>query len=328
MLPESIKCLKCTYYEDSCLPKPDLFKFVAYGVFINIISIVGIILNVAFIFILMRKQIKTSFDKILVQLEVFDTLVLISCIFTYGIPSISEYCGILKEFYLHGLTKLLPIFIPLTSVASTGVSYSTVLIAMERYVAVCHPRKAKYLFSNSITRLHIILLTVLVVVFNTPGFFIWKTEPMVEVKSNMTYGYSLCTTPVFDNRLYSTVYRSWVYLTVYILIPVSSILTLSSLIYRTISDASRNRQSITNQQRNNYKMIPLFFAIKLVYVVCYILTYILIIMVELWSEGAIEIPRNVLEKIPYAANILIVANSASKFSMYCYFHKKLNQIHV
>lgn len=320
MTSEPAFCWVCNEYKRDCFPSTDLLKFVVYGIIVSSTSVVGIILNVVSIYIMSQKQMKKSLNEILISPEVFDTILLSSTLLADGIPTICEYYGIWENFYLHELAKSRRFIYPLVSIARLGSAYTTVLITIERYIAVCHPLKVRYLFTTSRTRLHIILLTAVVVLYNIPNFLKFSVEPLINVDTNMTYGYTQCETEFSKAFFYKTVYNSWLYMIILLLTPFCSLLVLNGLIYRSVLIASRNRQSMSNQTMTNLKAIPLLFAVVLVYMICNFLALICILMFLLKSNEIRDISDNTYR------TAIIISNSACNVFLYCYFNKEFRDL--
>lgn len=76
-----------------------LFEFVAYGVLLNIIGVLGILGNIISMIILSRPQMKSSINYLLIGLARCDTVLIITSIILFGLPIIYPTTGYLFNYY-------------------------------------------------------------------------------------------------------------------------------------------------------------------------------------------------------------------------------------
>ena len=72
--------------------------------------------------------------QFILGLAVFDTIFLVTYILNHGIPSLLEQQDLGYPIYW-------PVVFPISSTAYTGSMYLTILLTLERYLAVCYPQK-------------------------------------------------------------------------------------------------------------------------------------------------------------------------------------------
>ena len=107
------------------------------------VTILGILGNLVTTSILQSPSMdmKKSFRHILIMLAVFDTLFCLLAALTFSLPLISQ------DWRLWVLPLLLPWFLPGLQISLNGSIWSTVMVAIERYVSVAHQNQ-RYNFGS------------------------------------------------------------------------------------------------------------------------------------------------------------------------------------
>lgn len=85
-------------------------------------------------------------------------------------------------------------FFPISHCVQTATNWMTVIVAANRYIAVCHPLHAHSLCSKKKVQLQLFLLLAAVSIYNIPRFFENKY-----VLKNITDLTTNCTTEIEDN---------------------------------------------------------------------------------------------------------------------------------
>ena len=135
--------LECTEITENQLQFITSLSWWIHGVVSSVISVAGMLANLGSCFILTKKDMRNSFNLLLVMLAVYDTCYLLGAILD----------AILKDFValktdLH--IVLFPHFLyPLHSIAMSGSVLMTVSIAFERYTAVHFPLNYNQVFCFS-----------------------------------------------------------------------------------------------------------------------------------------------------------------------------------
>lgn len=76
-----------------------LFEFIAYGVLLNVIGVLGILGNIISMIILSRPQMKSSINYLLIGLARCDTVLIITSIILFGLPVIYPSTNHLFVYY-------------------------------------------------------------------------------------------------------------------------------------------------------------------------------------------------------------------------------------
>ena len=143
-------------------------KFVFEVILMIIFGSLGVLGNCLLVFIFIRTTAKLNFHKLMITLEIYDTIYIILCIFAFAIPETFE--DYKKEGYHFYIA---PKLVPTLQMALTGSVYSTVGIAIERYLAVCHPF---YIAGkNWSAKRYIIPIILFSSIYNAPHYFEFNT---------------------------------------------------------------------------------------------------------------------------------------------------------
>lgn len=228
------------FYVDSinCTVDDDLegqsFEFWTNGVMLNIVGFLGIFGNIISMIILSRPQMKSSINYLLIGLARCDTVLILTSVLLFGIPAIYPYTGYLFVYYYKVYPHLAPFLFPLALIAQTVTVYLTLTVTLERFVAVCHPLRARSLCTYGRARIYVLVTIIFSVVYNLPRFW--------EVSYQANYYEALNTTiycPVPStlrkNPTYISVYIHWMYLVFLYIFPFSSLAVLNAAIYRQVS---------------------------------------------------------------------------------------------
>ncbi|XP_037073835.1 FMRFamide receptor-like [Pollicipes pollicipes] len=220
-----------------------------------------------------------------------------------------------------------PWLYPLAAIAHTGSTYVTVTVTIERYVAVCHSLKARYICTYGRARLYMIVISVCVVLYNVPKFFETEARPILDLRENMTVvGFVACPTDLRSELVYIEVYIMWMYLVVMYCIPFGTLVVLNSLIYKNVRIANKMRQLLSRRQEKEIGLATMLFAIVLLFIVCNSLSFVINIIELLNNSGMQIVNDDGMERIADFSNLLININSSSNFIIYCTFGQKFRRL--
>lgn len=140
--------------DNSTIPSTAWFTtldFWCCGILINLIGMVGILGNSLSLIILSRPQMRSSINYLLIALARCDIILIITSMFLFGFHSIFPYTynddtqsgSIFWLRYSYNVyPRIIRYLFTLAMIAQTANCYLTLLVSLERYVAVCHPLRA------------------------------------------------------------------------------------------------------------------------------------------------------------------------------------------
>ena len=89
----------------------------------------------------------------------------------FGIPAVHAYTKTMFAFYFYKVFPFVTVIIyPVGMIAQTGSAYLTLCVTVERYVAVCHPLKARSLCTYGRACCYVACIGVFSVVYNLPRY--------------------------------------------------------------------------------------------------------------------------------------------------------------
>ncbi|XP_011879606.1 PREDICTED: FMRFamide receptor [Vollenhovia emeryi] len=294
-----------------------LADFVIYGIFVNLIGLFGIFGNAISMIILSRPQMKSSINYLLIGLARCDTVLIIIAVLIYGLPAIYTYTGALFDYKFIVYPKTIRYLYPLACIAQFVTVYLTLTVTLERYIAVCHPLKARSFCTYGRAQVAVLVIVIVAFIYNLPKF--WEIEVFHERhwKYNITV-YCVSPTELRSNDYYVTLYIHWMYFFVYYMFPFIALLIFNTAIYRRVRKANRDLQQLSRHQRREIGLATMLMCVVVVFLICNILP-----MVSNAHETFIADPPQWMVQI---GNLLVTINSSINFIIYVIFGRKFKRI--
>ena len=167
-----VKCADNSDLENIMVEK---IEYYVEGVALSIIAILGLLANIATIFILFKQKYREhTFNSLLICLFFFDAVILLTGI----VWSFQTYLDIFSYAQIILYPKMV---YPLRNISMTASILMTVAIAHERYDAIRQPVQYREMMVDSdVRRKHfmkyIMTIILISVVFNIPKFFELKVQ--------------------------------------------------------------------------------------------------------------------------------------------------------
>ncbi|XP_017139279.1 FMRFamide receptor [Drosophila miranda] len=292
-------------------------EFWVCGVLINIVGLLGILGNVISMIILSRPQMRSSINYLLTGLARCDTVLILTSILLFGIPSIYPYTGHFFGYYNNVYPFISPVVFPIAMIAQTSSIYMTFTVTLERYVAVCHPLRARALCTYGRAKIYFIVCVCFALAYNMPRFWevLTVTYPLPE--SDVVLH---CVRPsrLRRNQAYINIYIHWCYLIINYIIPFLTLAILNCLIYRQVKRANRERQRLSRSEKREIGLATMLLCVVVVFFMLNFLPLVLNI-----SEAFYNLIDHKLTKL---SNLLITINSSVNFLIYIIFGEKFKRI--
>ncbi|XP_011144276.1 FMRFamide receptor [Harpegnathos saltator] len=293
-----------------------LSDFIIYGVLINLIGLFGILGNTISMIILSRPQMKSSINYLLIGLARCDTVLIIVAMLIYGLPAIYTYTGLLFHYKFIVYPKIIKFLYPFSCMAQIVTVYLTLTVTVERYIAVCHPLKARSFCTYGRAQVAVLVIVVFAFLYNLPKF--WEIEVYVEIhwKYNVTV-YCITPTEMRSNEYYVTLYIHWLYFFVYYMFPFIALVIFNTAIYRRVRKANKDLQQLSRHQRREIGLATMLLCVVVVFLICNILP-----LASNIHETFIEDPPRWMVQI---GNLLVTINSSINFIIYVIFGRKFKR---
>lgn len=212
----------------------ELYRFITNGILLNVIGFFGILGNIISMIILSRPQMRSSINYLLIGLARIDIALILTSILLFGLTGIYPYTGAMFTYYFYVYPHIVPVVYPLASMVQTASVYLTLTVSLERFVAVCHPLRARSLCTCGRAKLYVVGIMIFSVVYNLPKFFEATIQSEWYPDENITV-YCVKPTEFRQNDLYVRIYIHWCYLIFIYLLPFISLAILNGCIYRQVS---------------------------------------------------------------------------------------------
>jgi len=296
-----------------------LIKFWVCGVLLNIVGVLGVLGHVISMIILSRPQMRSSFNYLLMSLSICDTIFIIGVMLIDGISSIYPYTGHLFRYYNNVYPFIQPIVYPIAYIAQAASIYIIMTLTVERYVAVCHPLKARSFCTYRRAKISFIVCVCFSLVYNMPKFWEFRTVTYQLPNTTIVIHHGHMT-PIRFNSTYLKIYKHWLYLIVNYLIPFLTLAILNSLIYRQVRRANRERQNLSRSETRKIRLATML----LVAVVVFLVLNFPLLVLHISHAFHITIDFNVV----LVADLLQIINHSVNFLIYISYGKKFRRIFV
>lgn len=194
----------------------------------------------------------------------------------------------------------------------------TFLISMERFIAVCHPFRARTACNQTRTKFAICFIVTLSIVYNLPKFF----EIVLLKGYDSEYGdfYVVRASALRINPYYIQIYINWAYFIVMNLFPLICITIFNLMIYRQVQIVNRMRIKLTASEMQDIKLTTMLFCVVIVFMSCNFLAVFTNIL-----ESFYHIHNDRLTKL---SNFMVTVNSSVNFIIYVVLVRKFRIIFV
>ena len=220
---------------------------------------------------------------------------------------------------------------PLSQVALLLVTWVTVLIAVTRYIAVCHPLRASALCTVPNVARGLVIVTISAVLFQVPVYIGYQVTD-VDI-GNDTYTV-LITTDIGAHPLFTPIF-TFLYIGFNQLVPCILMCVLFTKTAVSLHHTTKHRaHMMTRQQRHENHVTRVLVPILLLFTACQVLPYVLAVAMAIYrfSLSTLLLLHFVLHPciISFYASTnfmnYVILNSNFRSSMldllFCRFHQK------
>lgn len=296
-----------------------LFRFVVHGVLLNGIGAAGLLGNALAVLVLSRPQMRSSINCLLVGLAACDTVLILTSVLLFGLTAVFPYTGRLRYYYYHVCPHLTPYAYPIANAAQTMSVYLTLIVTIERWVAVCHPFRAKALCTSGRARWYVLGTAAFALAYNAPKFF--EAEVVRREAADGERVYCVTADLAFRTEAYVVVYIHSLYMLVMYLVPFSALALLNACIVRQVRRAQAERARLSRVQRRELGLATMLLVVVLVFFLCNLLPLVTNSF-EVFLGDRLEN----LDPLVKTSNLLVTLNSSVNFVIYVIFGEKFKRV--
>ena len=306
---------KTTLDKASCIA----FEFYLYTVAMGILGLFGLVGN-SMSFLVLRKDRGTPVATFLLQvLAVADNCFLLLWIITYSVKNYLRFLSpesATQQSYIYARVYTFP----LLYMAQTETIWLTVVIALNRYMAVCMPYKAPHLCTIMNVYKEVIAVTMFSICINIPRFFEIEVIQKVENGSVIT---DFQRTELGKNDVYATVYTDALYYLFSFVLPLLILAFVNTRVTVAYQAAKKRKRRMTSRRSDNDNNITLvMIMIVLIFILCQAPARIVQLV---WSYKYNHC-REYQYYLIHISNTLEVLNSSVNFLIYFMFRKRFRDI--
>ncbi|ELT89532.1 hypothetical protein CAPTEDRAFT_203648 [Capitella teleta] len=298
---------------------PVAFYICVNFIFVGVVCILGIIGNTLSAFVLHRERGNRVAVLLLQSLAVADnaclTLTLIYVPFIMGIlPSLPEYSNTVRTVTVYFRRYVEPV----AHMAQTGTIWTVVLLAANRYFAICRPLQAQSYQTMTRTKIQIATVVLSSVFFNMPRFF------QTKIVTNPVTGYTeLIATDIGPESKFDEIYTNALYTMLVLVLPFLLLLVLNICLILALR-ASRKRMlsnSVNRVEANENNITLVMVIIIVVFLSCLLPDRLIPVFIRVFDPLGCF-----LQVFMCICNLLFVVNSSVNFIIYYLFQRRFRNI--
>uniref|UniRef100_A0A1I8JS69 G_PROTEIN_RECEP_F1_2 domain-containing protein n=1 Tax=Macrostomum lignano TaxID=282301 RepID=A0A1I8JS69_9PLAT len=235
-----------------------LYSFIVDTVIVGTLCVVGLLGNLLTFVVLSNDRSHMGTNFLLRCLCAADSVFLTECFLYSSLRSVYPITGWLKAYY-HYFPYIIQWLWGAAMTTQMLVNWFVVLVTAERYTVVCRPFQASTWCSQRRVRLLAAGTLAYCVLFNLPRYFEWTVQPssmgLLSVPCFNYTRYSAQDSWLRQNLAYSIVYRSLLYTTQVVVLPIAAIVFLNIRLISTLKAARRERYEMQSPVRSNSRSL-------------------------------------------------------------------------
>ncbi len=290
-----------------------VYRFIFFSLIVGGCCLFGLVGNTVSIFVLRNVTQNQVATFLLQSLAVCDNLVLgitfVALSVSYGLfPIVLDDATAIRSTAF--IVKYLQ---PCAYITNTCTIWLSVLIAINRYQAICRPLQVRHLNTIKRARLHVSLVFIVSIICNFPRFFQYSLK---RVPFENTTVYIPYPTSIGENTLFGIIYTNATYSLLVVLLPLLFLIFLNTRLIQAVRKMKVMRTSLSiNQPLKHDNVNIIMIIIVLFVIICH------------FPDRIIQVVRTVVPKEQFAClhvlyyiysivNLLVILNSSTNFLIY------------
>ena len=307
-------------YDNEC----KLYVFVIYTIFMGMFIVGGVIGN-SLVFMVFRKDnIKTSASFLFQHLALVDSAFLLVVVPLGPVYGFVTYTNWLRGYW-ETFPYLWAYILPVAHIAALSSIWVVVLVAVNRYVAVCLPFKALRWCTIAKVKKQLAFVLLSAVLYSIPAFAENRIA-YVTYDNGTTYEAHLEKTKLGKAELYHVIYYGVLHFVFVVAGPLLTLMCVNVRLIQALKARRRKRTDMVSQRQQNDNNVTIVLIIVIVvFVVCQIPAFIGYALLGARSENGTLCGDNRFYLRP-VADTLMVLNSAVNFVIYVLFNKRFRHV--
>lgn len=210
---------------------------------------------------------------------------------------------------------------PLVHITQMWTVWITVLVAVNRYIAICRPFQAALWCTMTQARRHVVIMAVVIVFYNLPRFF----EYRIEFRDDAIYA---TESIIQESRIYNILYENVLYCCFVFLGPLLILAVLNVCLVRELVLSRRRLRALQmpgvgiDEQEQNLTLVMV--VIILLFVVCQTPAFLNQLLYYAIADTEYSCGR-LYYYYYHISNIFVSANSSVNFVIYCVFRRQFRE---
>lgn len=263
---------------------------------------------------------RSSINHLLIGLACSDLLVLITAMLLFGLNTIHPYTGKMLNYNFNIYPFIILAVFPFAVIAQTASIYMTLLVSLERYIAVCYPLKARSLCTKKHAKFCIMIVAAFSILYNAIKFF----ETKIVQGEDSTHGTFYCVraSKLRRDPHYINIYIHWMYLIFINIVPLAAITFFNLQIFMRVKTVNKMRYQLTQREMQDIKLTSMLFAVVAVFLICNSPAVIINIYESFLTDIMID------DRLVKISNFMIALSSSVNFIIYVVLVKKFRLVFI
>lgn len=312
---------------------PHNFLFVLYTLIMGAVCTFGLAGNTVSLIVLQRDHTSPVASFLLQSLAVADNTLLITWMLNYSVRELARVAR-LDAYYEHPAWLYVRIYtFTITYMAQTATVWLTVVLALNRFIAVCLPYSSPRMCKLTYVRREVAAVAIFAIVYNAPRIFEIRID-----KHNVTNKYNWVYTHLNRNPVYAFVYSDVLYYIITFALPLLILGVVNAKIivaYRATVQRKRSMHgggsstsqtsslaSITTRSATENNVTLVMLIVVVIFMLCLAPAR----LVQIVTDYAYSACSDASYYLIHVSNSLEMLNSSVNFVIYVVYHKRFRHL--